>query len=294
MAQEDKSLNAKDASIGPLGATYSARVTAPKAIVYADENMNSPLGFISNGKLLTVGNPRKLNRDLVPLVVYGRIGFIQIKDIRYEDAGDENLSAKMGAPREHDIDVIIKKPDEKLSENNSFYVSLHSFSTGDELKNLFMAVDGVEKNSMNGVAVQFIHRQEFSRYFWGAGFDYSFVSSDNLSFGFFAINPTLGYSLMRNSLFFLDVYASMDFTVSTFTDIKNNTENEPSGFVWGPQVNARIVLFPEKKYHAFGGIGVRKYKVMEMESFTDANDRELSGLQNISGLQLFLGVGAEF
>lgn len=293
-AQDDKSVNSRDEAPGQLGATYIARVTSPKAVVYADENMNSPLGFISNGKLITVGNPRKLNRELVPLVVYGRVAFIKISDIRYEDEDDDKFSSKIGAPREHDIDVIIQKPDEKLSQNNSAYFSLHQFYTGDELKNLFMAIDNEEKNSITGITAQFIHRKEFSKFFWGAGFDYSAVSSEHLRFAFFMINPTLGYTLLRNPLFLLDIYGSIDFSVTTAMDIDNNTDREPSGFLFGPQVNARIVFFPEKKYHLVGSMGYRKYKAREIDGLEDVNATPVEGVQNISGVQFAVGLGMEF
>ena len=85
----DNSITNEHGRINLEGKTYTARIITPKAIVYADENMLSPLGYIANGKAIIVGNPRRMNRDLVPLVVYGRLAFIEIKDIRYEDTADE-------------------------------------------------------------------------------------------------------------------------------------------------------------------------------------------------------------
>ena len=32
-----------------------AKIIVPRAVVYADENLNQPLGYIGNGKLITVG-----------------------------------------------------------------------------------------------------------------------------------------------------------------------------------------------------------------------------------------------
>ncbi len=292
-AREDKSVNSADESKVVLGATYLARVISPRAVVYADENMNSPLGFVSNGKTITVGNPRKLNRELVPIVVHGRIGFIQIREIRYEDEDDDQFNSKLGAPREHDIDVIIQQPDEKLSQNNFAFVSLHQFYPGDDLKNVFMAIDGVEKNALTGIVAQFIHRQEFSRYFWGAGFDYSFASSAHTSYGFFAINPTWGFTILRNPLFLLDIYGSLDFAI-TFIDIDNNAVKEPTGFAFGPQINARIVLFPDKKYHLTGGVALRRYTVKDTESLEDINEVPVNGIDNLIGVQFSLGFGLEF
>lgn len=293
-AQEDKSIKTSTENSFKNGATYPARIMAPKAIVYADENMNSPLGFISNGKLITVGNPRKLNRDLVPLIVHGRMAFIQIKDIRYEDEKNELLTSKTGAPREHDIDVILQRPEEKLAENNSGYFTFGQHFVAGELNELSKTVGAEEKNTMSTFGAQFIHRQEVSRYFWGAAFEYSFASTEVLDFGFFTINPTVGYTFLKNSIFMVETYGSFDFSITTVMDIKNNFENESGGFVYGPQINARIVLFPEKKYHLTGGIGYKYYDVVELDTLTDANGNEIKGIDSISGMQLFMGFGIKF
>jgi len=57
----------------------SARIIVPKAIVYSDEMLNTPIGYIVNGKYITVGKPRNQNPDIYPLVVYGRIAYIDSK-----------------------------------------------------------------------------------------------------------------------------------------------------------------------------------------------------------------------
>jgi hypothetical protein len=293
-AQDNKSYKSSDETLQKMGNSYPARVMSTKAIVYADENMNSPLGFISNGKLITVGNPRKLNRELVPLIVYGRIAFIQIKDIRYEDDEHEFLSNKTGAPREHDVDITIVPIEEKLSENNSGYFTFGQYLAGDDLNELSQAIDGEEKSTISVFGAQFIHRKENARVFYGAGFDYGFASTTDLDFTYFSINPTFGYTFMRNSAFLAEIYGSFDFSVSTYIDVKNNYENEPSGFLYGPQINARIVLFPSKKYHLTGGMGLKKYWVHDLNELLDANGNLLPGISSLNGFQLSVGFGVEF
>lgn len=290
----DNSITNEYGKVNLAGKTYTARVVSPKAIVYADENMLSPLGYIGNGKAIIVGNPRRMNRDLVPLVVYGRLAFIEIKDIRYEDTADEEYNARRGAPREHNFDVTIQKPEERLSENNSMYLSLHTYSAGDEVKNAFLTLQDTEKSSFTGFQAQFIHRQVNSRFFWGAGFDYSSASTADMTFSYFMIAPTFGFTFIRNPLFLLDVYGSLDIAVNTAFEITNNNQSEPTGFVWGPQINARMVFFPNSNYHVFGGVGLRKYSVQNLETLYDVNGNAVDGIQSITGASLFVGFGMEF
>lgn len=290
----DNSINNDDGKVTLTGNSHTARVISPKAIVYADENMLTPLGYIANGKALIVGNPRRINPNLVPLVVYGRLAFIETKDIRFEDTADEEYNAKRGAPREHDVDITIQKPEERLSENNSFYFSLHRYDAGQEVKDQFLQIDNADKSVFTGFNLQFIHRQSTSRFFWGAAIDYSAISTPNMRFGYWLLSPTFGYTLMKNPVFLVETYASLDLALNTELNIDLNFENEPSGYVWGGQVNARIVFFPESKYHAFGGIGLRKYMVSGFAPLSDLNNRTVDPVRDITGISLFIGAAMEF
>lgn len=290
----DNSIINDDGKVNLSGSSHTARVISPRAIVYADENMLSPLGYIANGKAIIVGNPRRINPNLVPLVVYGRLAFIEMKDIRFEDTADEEYNAKRGAPREHDVDITIQKPEERLSENNSFYFSLHRYDGGDEVKQLFLQVDDADKSVFTGFNLQFIHRQSTSRFFWGAALDYSAISTPNMKFGYWLLSPTIGYTFMRNPVFLLEAYASLDLALNTELSVDLNFVNEPSGYVWGGQANARIVLFPESKYHAFGGIGLRKYMVSGFSPLDDLNGNETTPIRDITSINLFIGAAMEF
>ena len=292
---QDNSLIRENGRAELSGTTATARIISPKAVVYADENMLSPLGYIANGKAITVGNPRRMNRDLVPLVIYGRLAFIEVKDIRYEDANiSDDYNIKRGAPREHDVDVTIQQPEERLSENNSAYLTLHQYAAGSEVKNAFYAIEQDDKDTMGGFLLQLIHRPPNKRFFWGAGLDYSSVSTSNMSFGYWMVSPTLGYALVKSTFFTIDIYGSLDLAINSQIEIKTNSEKEPSGYVWGPQVNARLVLFPEAKYHAVGGIGIRKYSVSGYQTLKDANDMDVVGIKSVSGITMFIGLGMEF
>jgi hypothetical protein len=276
-----------------LVGTHTARIVVPKAIVYSDENMNSPLGYISNDKLVIVGNPRAKNPDLVPLVVYGRIAFIESKNIHFENESIEMLNAKRGAPREHNIDIILEKPEEKLSENNSAYFSLHQFSSGEETKTLNSIINGTDKDHFIGYGLSLLHRQLSGRAFWGAGYEYNTFNSNQLSFNIFMLRPMVGYTPLRNSLFLLDLGLSLDFSVSAKLQVKSNTDTEPDAFVYGPNITSRLVFFPDNNYHLYGEMGYRSYKVLRVENVYDANENKINGITKISGLELGIGFAIE-
>lgn len=287
MASDDNN-ESSELSMGP----QTARVIVPRAIVYSDESMNSPLGYISNDKLITVGNPRKKNPNLVSIVIYGRLAFIEAKNIQYENESMKLHNSKRGAPREHNIDVILTTPEEKLSMNNSAYFNLHQYFGGDEANTLFETIDGEAKQNFIGLGVHLVHRQMNGKFFWGAGYEYSSLSGTNITFTTYTITPTVGYTPIRNQLFLADFGLSMDFG-SGQMEIKNNYADEPAAFIYGPQFFGRIVFFPEQKYHVTGTLGLRSYKVLRIETLSDANDLPINGISLLRGLNFAIGFAIE-
>lgn len=277
----------------PEGATHLARVIAPRAIVYSDENMNSPLGYISNGRLVTVGNPRKKNPDLVPLVVYGRLAFIEVKNLQYENDSLDLSSSKRGAPREHNIDVILEKPEEKLSENNSVFIDLHQFGGGEDTKNLFMTHDNVDKSNYTGIGLSLLHRKTNSRLTWGAGYEFNSISSSNVNVKIYMLRGILGYTPFRSSLFLVDIDGSLDMSITTQLNIENNFTTEPYGFTYGPSAKIKAVFFPENRYHVFGSLGLRSYRVIGIKEVETAGGAKVPGLTKISGVDLGIGLAIE-
>ena len=269
----------------------TARVIVPRAVVYSDENMSSPLGYISADKLITVGNPSK-NPELVPIIVYGRLAFIESKSIQFENGSIETQNARRGAP-EHNIDILLSKPEEKFNENNSAYFSVHQFSAGPETKNLVNTVDGSTKNTFTGFDISMVHRQSMSKAFWGAGFEYNTLSTPNFKFDIYLISPIVGYTPIRNSLFLLDLSIALDISSSASLKILNNSVTEPSAFVWGTQLAARIILFPNQKYHAIASVGYRSYSVYGEKNLVDTSGADISGITKISGINLSIGFALE-
>lgn len=95
---------------------------------------------------------------------------------------------------------------------------------------------------MTGFNLQFIHRQTTSNFFWGAAADYSAVSTGNMKFGYWLFSPTVGYSIFKNPLFSVDIYASLDLGVNLNTTLKPITKkSRPDGS--GEYKETRVLCF---------------------------------------------------
>ena len=64
-------------------ASREAIVTTDKAIIYSGVDMKAPIGFVSRGKKIKVGENLKGKAGLYPVVVSNRIAYIRAKDIDF-------------------------------------------------------------------------------------------------------------------------------------------------------------------------------------------------------------------
>ncbi len=290
----DNSTSKEYGALVMVGKTYTARIISSKAVIYKDENMLIPLGYIGMGKAIVVGNPRRMNRDLVPLIVKGKLAFIEIKDINYEDTVEEEYNARRGPPKEHNFDLILKRPDERYSDNNALFFNLHAYSAGYDVKKAFLYVVDEQKSTFTGFQLQFVHRYRNEKYFWGVAVDYSGIASSGMNLSYLMLSPTIGYTPYKNSNYFIDIYGSLDLSLNTQFLIKDNSVEDPTPFIWGPQLNARIVFYPNNKYHVLAGVGIRKYSVENLTLIRDLEEQDLEGISSITGLSVFIGIGMEF
>lgn len=276
------------------GKTYTVRIIVPKAVVYADENMLIPIGYIANGKSIKVGNPRRINKDLVPLNVFGRIGYIEIKNISYDKLSDEDYFAKRGAPKEHNVDLVLPKPDEDFSIGNYLFLGMHQQAAGKNFQDTLFNIDGTETNSITGLSISAIHRMNTSSFFWGLGFDYNFISTPEIKFNYVMLTPIVGTNIRNKKYYRLDLLAGVDFSLSTDYKMSSIDLRETGGFIWGPSFGMRAILFPENRYQLYLNVLYKYYNVNMLNVLRDDKNNEIDGFTNISGTNLGIGLVINF
>lgn len=65
-------------------AAQQAMVIVNKAVVYSDKYMSSPIGYISRGKKIVVGDIPRNKAQVYPIVISGKIAYIRAVDITTE------------------------------------------------------------------------------------------------------------------------------------------------------------------------------------------------------------------
>lgn len=77
-------------------AAQDAVVVAQEAIIYSDQEMTSPIGYISFGKKVKIGEVARNKASVYPIVVSGKIAFIKVVDVstQKESMDSDDLTAR--------------------------------------------------------------------------------------------------------------------------------------------------------------------------------------------------------
>jgi hypothetical protein len=67
-----------------LWAAQDAIVSADRAMIYADELMTSPIGFVRKGKKIKIGDIPRNRAQVYPIIVSGKVAYIKALDVNNE------------------------------------------------------------------------------------------------------------------------------------------------------------------------------------------------------------------
>jgi hypothetical protein len=274
--------------------TKTAYVQAIDAIIYSDPFLKIPIGKVSRGTLISVGKPLLKHPAFVPVIIAGRVAYIQLADLDIGAAGNLAEDSQHNLSGKHDPDLLIPPPSENILENNTGYFEFHRFSSGTELATMFQNIDGVNLTNMLGLSGSVLHHQSSSIFLWGIGTEFYSQTSLNVNYSFFLLNPTIGFTPIHNLIFCVDLLFSLDFSLGTNFVIQNNYYTETPGFWYGPSFGARFELFPKLKYHLIGTISYRSYKAVGAKDYFDDLDFSYPAVKSIGGINLSLGFAINF
>lgn len=277
-------------TIVPVFAAKIAQIVIPKAIIYSDEALTSPLGHVSNGKLIPVAAPLEKNPDIVPVMISGRIAYVHIQDIRYVSDGDEELEKRRGAPKEHRIDDEFLTIEDKLTEHNHFSFGFGSVAAGEDAQNFFLNVDGVEKNTATRFYADFLHRNPHKRLSFGFGAEYFTISSSNAEISSLLINPQVAYSLIKFKKVNFEAYFAGNFGAGNTVRVDNNYANEPRGWFMGWEIGLRAMLPISASWSVTGNMGIKKLRGFDITNIEYGEGETTGSIDSFGGSTFGLGL----
>ncbi len=94
-------------------ASQDAMVTAEEAVIYADDQMSAPVGYVRKGKRIKVGDIARNKSQVYPIVVSGKISYIRVIDVSTEK--ESMNSNRLVAERFKMITIEEKKSNSSVS-----------------------------------------------------------------------------------------------------------------------------------------------------------------------------------
>ena len=169
-------------------AAQRAVVKSEHAIIYGEIDKVTPIGYVSRGKTLRVGSVAKGSYRMLPIVVSGKVCWIQEADLltpeHYTGVPETKKSQMPETITESSKDYNVKH---YIERKNALELSYNSFSAGDEWSSLSMTVNGRESSTrVSNLSLRYFFMQS-NGFNFGAGLDQFGASDGEASFGALAV-----------------------------------------------------------------------------------------------------------
>lgn len=271
-------------------AYQTARVVVPKATVYSDLKLTSPIGQIPFGKVIYVGDTQRRHRTVVSTIVAGKLCYIRIRELALEKDLLGDINKKLNTT-EHDIDVILIKPTDKLNENNYVLFTGSSMSMGSNWESVTNQF-GNTPSSMLGFKAIFEHRPEIHNWSWGAGIDFFSNSQESISLSMVAIEINLYYSVIPFfRLFTADIMIGT--ILSAAMTISTDEPQDYTGSLLGGHFGGQIRLFPYSQIGFAAGVKYVTLGFSGLDQIDVSVDKAVQ-ITGVNGLEFFGGMSYKF
>jgi hypothetical protein len=272
-------------------------VTVPNAVVYSDLNMNSPIGRIPLGKFIRVGKVKRKYSTVVPIIVAGRVAYIKDSDITdYKKWIQQTKGEEIEKLRatEHDVDLVLAKVDDKLSQNNHMVLTAGNYSLGSEWDTVSQEFGDGTGNTLFNAKVLFEHRPLVHSWSWGAGLGQYISNQQNLELNITTLELVAYYTLF-NFFDLLSVQVMGGSLMTAAFTLKTRTGDNYTGALFGYHYGAQVRLFPHSKIGAVAGLQYQIVNISGMDAIViDGTVARAAKFESFTGAQAYLGLSYQF
>lgn len=282
--------------ISEIHAAQLAVVKSSKAIVYAEASLSTPIGYVTSGRRLLVGEVVQKRGTVLPIVVAGKIAYIRLIDINIvEEEGI--LPGNEKKVREHTVaDSLESNQIERLTGDSFVVANLNTFSMGEEWDNL-SELEGLESGaSAQGINVMFEYRPTNERMSFSIGLGYYSAGEEEMRFRMITVEGNYYYSPIKFGLVSMELFGGLLFSGDARVQMSAATE-EARGTMYGYQLGVQGRLLPKYKFGAVAGLALRNMSfgsLDEIERQTGEFSYDKVSFGKISSVNLFAGVSYRF
>jgi len=266
-----------------------ALIIAPKAVVYADQQLTTPIGYIKNGKKVRVGEVKRKKGTILPIIISGRIAFIKTRDIALQEI--KGIEHKGHRISEHDIEQNFKLDADKLNENNFLQLTINNQSLGSQWEEVNNTAGNDTPSNANTLSLIFEHRPIFKRMSWGAGISYYNSSTENILIKTITIDTKIYYDFLRFKYFSIQGYGGFLVTgdIQVKTTFQDGFEGLNRGTGYGYTFGGQARFLPHGQWGLTVGASITTIKTSLDPIEVPENAQEVV-LDTVGGAAIFLGI----
>lgn len=224
-------------------AAQEAIVVVPKAIIYSDLDMTSPLGYVKRGKKIVVGEVPKNKAQLYPILVSGKIAYIKVQDVttEKESVDSDRLS----------VERFTKTTTEKFKE--SLALSYYRYSSQISLDNQNGTLSDNDSVTWDGLSLK---GEVFVSEDWDLGILLNYMWSESGEEKFTAVEFGVAglYSLYQTKKFFFRLEGQLLGIPFSNYELGSYFRVNGYGFSTGAGLNLAYVLTKKMGLEAYGGM----------------------------------------
>jgi hypothetical protein len=263
-------------------AAQTAYVKSARAIIYADEELAQPLGYVRRGKKLRVGDKKRKLGTVLPVIVSGRIAYIEVKNL----ALPESKALEDKGHISHIVEE--EKPWQEIWLSDShLVVDLALVDPGSEWDLLTSSI-----GNSSGLMVTVPIMWELRPLDWNWQFDIG-MSVSTLNSGQDISMLTLGgefwaqYSLLRTKKFSLDLRGGYLLSLGGVKVRYSWTGETNNGSYWGYVLGTQARFFKGSTWELNIGLDWRRMIMQDLDNLK--TPRGVFSLRQMGGISLFLG-----
>jgi hypothetical protein len=225
-----------------LWAAQDAVVAAERALIYADDLMTSPIGYVRKGKKIKIGDIPRNRAQVYPIIVSGKVAYIKALDVNHEK-------------QSMDSNVLVAERFQKGTQDEyktNYSVSFFNFSSqiglskqNDEVQDQD-PVDWLGLSVRGGVELK--KRHDLDLYL-----NYLNAKQDDEVFRAVEFGPGWGYRVLETNRFLLKFTAQALMVPFATYSVGELFRVNGYGFSTGAGANANIRMGKHFGMEVYGG-----------------------------------------
>ncbi|MFI5391864.1 MAG: hypothetical protein ACHQYQ_10930, partial [Bacteriovoracales bacterium] len=228
-----------------------AFIKESRALIYADPEMKVPIGYLSKGKKIQVGEVKRNDGQVFPLVLSGKIVFIKVGDVILRDQKPEESVTVTTAHLIED-----EKEEKDPLEPVRLTANFELMDPGSQWDDL-MSLTGGSQSPLYQLEALVEVRLTESPFFFDGGFIYSEIRGGDYTFFGLGFKGLAQFRIVNIELLSLDVNAGFNLAPGG-AKLKYNG-NYDNGSYYGYIFGAQVRFLPNKPWNINVGLN---YNIM--------------------------------